>query len=427
MNGLRFPQDILVHIASFFETERGLITATGVCQPWRAALLSYPLLWRNAGGTSSEIEAYIERSKSNPLEVSLSDPSLVDLIVPHMPRLVSLTVLLKEASGIDISYFIERLCHPIPTLHTFRISPATATHHPTYGLEVSPDLNCPLFLHSKTLELNGLSFFFGPFSHITELVWHTTQFTSLGDFGGTLEGFPALERARITLYSGDLDENGNNFFWYTLPHLRELSLSMFSRGESTPQGGLLTGILGHLLLPRIEKLSVPLLPWPCESTNPEFLFHRFCPNFALLPELQVDLELCEITFRNPSGATLKCRTGDLRGPVDNLDWGDLPLFYVRRLTVNNIRRPGRLRFEDTWLSGLLGKIGSLEHVELEGECNDVIEWLCGQVVRFKIQTLTIRCGELDEHQAYWLKCLEDGTNLVTTVICIPGSTPNVRK
>lgn len=150
----QLPLEILAHTATFFVKERDLINATAVCQRWRTTLLSFPLLWRNAGGSSSEIQAYVERSKSTLLDVDLSRPSLVDLIIPHFSRLVGLTVRLDESS--NLSEFIHHMRHPIPTLRVFRISSKDDDSRPR--LTFPSDLKDPFFF---TYQEAGIEGYFG--------------------------------------------------------------------------------------------------------------------------------------------------------------------------------------------------------------------------------------------------------------------------
>jgi hypothetical protein len=88
----QLPPETLALTATFFVKQRDLISATAVCRQWRTILLSFPRLWHNPGGSSSELEAYFERSKSIPIEVNLSSPHLVASITPHTSRLVTLTL-----------------------------------------------------------------------------------------------------------------------------------------------------------------------------------------------------------------------------------------------------------------------------------------------------------------------------------------------
>ncbi|KAF9782903.1 hypothetical protein BJ322DRAFT_180765 [Thelephora terrestris] len=100
--------------------ERHLIDATAVCQHWRETLLSFPRLWRHAGGISSEIQAYIERLKSTPLDVSLSNPSVA---TPYRPRRLlpvgqsRFDHRIGRMVELQVDHYVELLPCPIPTLH----------------------------------------------------------------------------------------------------------------------------------------------------------------------------------------------------------------------------------------------------------------------------------------------------------------------
>jgi hypothetical protein len=388
-------------------------------------LLSFPRLWRNAGSSSElEIQAHILRSKSTPLDVNLSHPSFADLITPHVSRLVGLTVILDKSSHID--QFIERLRYPIPSLHTFRISAPIDYPH---KLQLPSGLDSPFFLHSKTLEIDGISSIYGPpsFPYVTEFTWHSSSEPSIQmvDFLRTLEQLPSLERVYITLRANL--ELGNHVAprVATLPHVQEMSLSKFDKEGSKLV--CFSSILGYLHLPRLKKLCVQGSPWFDVITHhtvfPITGFGEKFPNFAELPDLQVDMKSREATFRNPSGATLKYRTGVL---VDyNIEmkvWRGLPLLSVRRLAVNAV--PER-ELKDRWLIGLLGDLQSLEHLELECECDDAIQWLCDEMMReggsIHIKTLIVRCGEHDCRRAHRWKHLADAAGIATTVICVPGT------
>ena len=120
----KLPTETVVHIATFSAKERDLVDATAICYRWRNLLLSSPQLLRNAGGSSSEIQAYIECSGSMLIVVDLSTPELAELIVPHTSRLVGLIVR-AEDSLYCLSRIAKHLCHPVPTLQTFRISANT--------------------------------------------------------------------------------------------------------------------------------------------------------------------------------------------------------------------------------------------------------------------------------------------------------------
>jgi len=115
----QIPPETLALTAAFLATERDLTNVTAVCQQWRTTLLSFPRLWHNAGGSSPELEAYLESSKSAPLEVTLSSPQLVASIISHTSRLVALTISIGHSSSFN--QIAEHLCDPIATLRSLEI------------------------------------------------------------------------------------------------------------------------------------------------------------------------------------------------------------------------------------------------------------------------------------------------------------------
>ena len=414
----QLPSETLAHTATFFAKERDLINATAVCRHWRTTCLSYPLLWRNARGSSSEIQAYLERSGSATLDVELSHPSLVDLIAPHFYRLVGLTVRSDEPSS--LSEFEYHLRHPIPTLHTFRISVNGGRYDPR--LEFPLDLRNPSFSHVKKLELKG---FLTPwdyeFPYVTELVLDTSPTGSINRILKTLEQFPALEKVHITfrremepVFHADVT---------TLPHVREMSLSMFKTIVFPPR---LPTIFVSLRLPNLTSLRIQTSGnvMARRIALPLQTFYDRLPNFAELPELQVKMgnSSPELTLRSTSQATLKYLPG--KWDYDRLGrevWGGLPLDSVQRMTVDMVHRPSDRKFQ--WFIVLLRDLMWLEHLELDGECEDAIQWLCREMKEgtrsLPIQTLTVRCGKHVRRQALRLKRLADAAGLTTTLVRVP--------
>ena len=426
----QFPSETLAHIATFFGKERDLINATAVCQHWRTILLSFPRLWRNAGGASAEIRAYIERSKCTPLDVSLTYPQHADLIVPHTSRLVGLTVRLVKSS--NLSQIIERLPHPIPTLHTFRL--AVIPPH-TNTLALPPGLDNPFFLHAKTLEFKGISTYLGPlsFPHVTELTLHTMRYTptAMEQFLKTFERFPALERLFITFNGNLIVYTDDDLSVVTLPCVQEMSLSMFT--HPSVEDAHLPNLLQYLSLPKLTSLCVQSSPRLMNSRSvfPVTPFSNHLPNLAELPQLRVDMGVpCDtVTFRSPSRATLKYLVGPLADYESNEHeiWNQLPLNTVRRLILNSTHPQVDQKLE--WLGGLLRDLKFLEHLELGGECGDTLRWLCDKMEQerapFHVRTLTVRCGENEKGLALRLKGLADAAGFSTTLVCSPG--PGVYK
>ncbi|KAF9782902.1 hypothetical protein BJ322DRAFT_1073218 [Thelephora terrestris] len=423
----RIPPETLAHVATFFAKERDLVNATAVCRHWRETLLSFPRLWRNAGGNSPEIKAYIERSKSTPLDVSLLYPSFVEFVIPHASRLAGLTVRLVKSS--NFSQIAERLRNPLPMLHTFRVT--VIPPHP-HALEFPPDLDNPFLSQTKKLELRGISTFLGPqsFPNVTELVLHTIRYVStpMDRFLRTFEQLPSLERVSITFHASLYTNEDHRVV--TLSHVQEMSLSVFADHVTDAH---LPDILQYLRLPKLTSLCVQSLPRLTyyRPIFPHTTFREHLPNLAQLPELQVNIGMSsdEVTFRSPSGATLKY----LAGPLSDYEshesriWRQLPLRTVRRLTVNMGHQLIGSEFD--WLSRLLQDLEFLEHLELGGECGEGLRWLCGEMTQDRmhsgVETLTVRCGEHERPQALKLKRLADAAGVTTTLIC--ASDPRVHE
>lgn len=108
----RIPTEVLLLIPDYWKedvTDQDLIVLTHVCRGWRSIFTSLPSLWsfldcRNVDKT----RAYIERSKSVPLEIGLIDPHVMDaflLTVPHISRLKHLTIFTGDFPAIVNHFF----------------------------------------------------------------------------------------------------------------------------------------------------------------------------------------------------------------------------------------------------------------------------------------------------------------------------------
>ena len=423
----RLPPEILAQIAMFFPRERHLIDATAVCQHWRSALLSFPRLWRDVGGSLSEIQAYLERSGSTSLDVTLLDPSLVNLIVPHTSRLVGLALRINHS--LSFNQIIEHLHHPIPTLRSFRISTVPPLLH---TLELPPCSDGSFFLYSRKLEIKGISVFHAPRAcpYVTDLTLHTNGYQSIqmDPFLRTLEELPLLEKVYIVFCSDMYTDVPPRLA--TLPHVRTMSLSRFGKSSIPVR---LPQILEYLQLPKLTSLHVQVFPRSVtfRPIFPVATFGRHLPNLTELSELHVDMGSGEVTFQNSSLATLKYHT-ELLSTYDSVErkiWGGLPLHSVRRLTVNMVSQSNCQQLACTWLVELLRDLRSLEHLELGGRCESAIRSLCQEMTKepisVPIRTLTVRCEEQEKPQALRLKQLADAAGLITVLIFVPD--PEVRE
>ena len=155
----------------------------------------------------------------------------------------------------SLSQIVEHLGCPILTLHILCIITDDPRLH---TLEFPLVLQDPFFLHSKELEIEGISVFVGhqTFTHITGVTLHTNAYTSRPmDSLSILEQFPVLERVYITL-GADLYSDPISCL-ATLPHMQEMRLSASSRAGMSVR---IPKILNFLHLPNLRLLSLRGMP-----------------------------------------------------------------------------------------------------------------------------------------------------------------------
>ena len=421
----RIPPETLSHTATFLVRERDLIDATAVCRHWRTILLSFPRLWRNAGGSFSELEAYLERSKSVPIEVDLSSPHLAPFIIPHTFRLVALTICVKDSSCVN--QIAEHLRGPIPTLRSLDIR----TRRYIRTLELPSGLCEGLFRYLKRLSLSGISSFSGPqtFPHITELFLRTVCLSHRPAVAllKALEQLPGLVKVSVIFQ--------NN--WYieirspdivTLPCVQEMDLSASIVEESISTAAI-PPLLRFLKLPKATSITIPS-PYHAKPDLPILPVTSFgdqLPNYVELPELRIDAATLpgKVVFRSPSQAVFTYHCGALWDyERERRLWGDLPLSSVRKVTaVLAGTQPDK---KDVWLVDLLEELDFLELLELEGDCGQVLRCLRRRLVRgvmrINIKTLIVHGGEYAKTQALKFESAKDDLgleNMTVTYYYIP--------
>jgi hypothetical protein len=421
----QLPPETLALTATFFVKQRDLINATAVCKQWRTTLLSFPRLWHNPGGSSLELEAYLERSKSIPIEVNLSSSQLIVSITPHTSRLTALTMWVDDSP--DFYHITTHLQNPIPTLQSLGI----LTRNPLLRtLELPPGLRDGLFLHLKKLSLNGISSFraFHPFPHITELFLGTNEYaqnstTTLLNVFGRL---PGLEKVYVTFHNSwntDIDLPTV----VTLPCVQEMCLSAINMNRPTDSLAV-PPILQFLELPKATSLTIRQSSSPNSWDLPTLPFRFFSerlPNYVELPDLRIQTTAVtgNVIFQSPSQAVFTYHTGALREFwLEGRLWGTLPLRSVRRVTV--VLVDPVVGCEDVWLIDLFAKPDFLELLELGGDCGQVLRRLRRRMVRgarwIDIQTLIVRGGEYAKSEASKFESVKDSLGLHRmTVTYIP--------
>jgi hypothetical protein len=420
----RIPPETLALAAIFLPKQRDVINATAVCQRWRSTLLSFPRVWRNVGGSLSELEAHLERSKSVPIAVDLSSPQMVSSITLHTFRLEDLTMSVDDSLGFE--HIIEHLCDPIPTLRSLKI---LATSPQLETLQLPPGLSEALFHHLKSLHLFGISSFRGsqPFPHITELSLCTgpsphRPVTNLLD---TFRQLPGLVKVYI-LFLTDWYDDIPTVNIITLPCLQEICLATIDIiGPAV--GGIIPPILQFLELPKATSVVVqsPFPPSPDIAILPDTSFARQLPNYAELPDLLIETTMGsgKVTFIGPSQVAFTYQTTDLADyKRELLLWGGLPISTVRRVIAAQLDL--NRGDEDVWLAGVLGQLKSLDRLELGGDCGHVLRRLRRRMLRgivsVGIDTLIVRGGEYARSQAHKFESVKDEIGLGnTTVTYIP--------
>ena len=412
----KIPPETLALIATFFESGRPLINATGVCQHWRATLLSSPRPWgRIIRPTRMMFETCLERSKSAPLEVELRSTSLdlLELLIHHVSRLSSLTLVKGDPS--DFEQLARHLGNPIPTLIEFSI----------YAVPREDKLTIPSstrhhhFLHVKRLRLEQVSSLRAPsvFPHVTELVWIVKSYRSMppSSLLDTVVELPALERAEI-VFSGTYEGPP------IAPPTRLIALPRMRRMALRCSNGEIPNILELLELPNLTSLVVDRVPYT-ERDSPilPVFFSETLPNFTQLPEMVV--RICyrygNVSFRSPSQARLEYHSepralGNALYRDDRQQWGSLPLDSVRKLVVDLDVRTHDL--ENVWVVSLVRDLRSLEHLEFRGCCGYMLRYLrrmiMGGVTFPSIKTLTVCSGfKYETRQVHRLKDVVDELGL----------------
>ena len=268
------------------------------------------------------------------------------------------------------------------------------------------------------------------FPHITELSLSpnlTNPRTSFIPILDALERLPGLVKVHF-LFQEDWFSEIHSRNLITLPSVQEMVLC-----AADISGGLrpsvIPPILRFLKLPKATSLVMSsVFPISLDtSILPVTSFSEHLPNYVELPELRIDTTASrgEIVFRSASQATFTYVTGLLcdYGRERRL-WGGLPLSSIRKVTA--VLVDPTLGNEDAWLVDVLGEVGSLELLELAGDCGHVLWHLHHRVAQgmlwVDIKALTVRGGEYARTQALKFESTRDDLglqNMTVTYILDP--------
>ena len=399
--------------------------AAAVCQYWRTTLLSFPRLWNRVHSSEQGLfEVYLERSKYVPLQVHLHDlyDDLFDSLVPHISRLASLSVRMRDSS--DFHLIAHHLPPPIPTLREFSI---TANGEEDV-LEVPSDIDNGYFSHVKKLHLKEMPSFRAPhaFPHVTELVWVVDSRNEISIAGllDTMGQLTELERVEIMFRRPPRHPNTEPVpHVVTLPHLQRMSLRLryWSGGFSH--------ILEFLRLQNLTSLDVDM-GWRSSrpsSILPVTSFDEKLPNFSEPTEIEVHAHgrPHRVIFRSPQAVLQYQSIGRILGEQpyhhDRKLLGGPPLGSVRKLIV--VLDESAYGPEVAWVVCLMRELESLEDLEIRGQCGCLLRYLRRMMMREyplpHIKTLAVHSGGTGIRQALRLEEVMDGLGLGTIVTCTP--------
>ena len=326
----------------------------------------------------------------------------------------------------DSSYFdlIARyLPTPIPTLREFSIT----VNYGAGALELPSGIGNNYFSHVKKLHLEDVSSFRAshPIPHVTELVWTVGSRGGVVPLAGLLDmmqQLPGLERVEIAFRIPPWDRRNEPApHVVTHPHLQRMSLRRWS-GEAPH-------ILEFLKLPNLTSLDVDMVRRSPESFPilPVTSFDQNLPNLSELIEIEVHAHdrPRRVTFRSPRAVLQYCAVGQVLGEQpyrhDRKLLGGLPLGSVRKLIIRSDE--WTYAPEVAWMVCLVRDLGSLEDLELRGQCGCLLRYLRRMMVRGyplpRIKTITVHSGRTGIRQALRLKDTADGLGLGIIVTCTP--------
>jgi len=254
----RIPPEALSLIPDHWghQAEKDIIGLTHICHGWREIFTSHSLLWTHLDCKNTEkTRVYIERSKIQPLEISLtqsksisySDNALL-MAAPYTNRLSSLTIRILSNT---LSRLPDHFPFPAPLLNLKELKIVLDANSPSHAPAI---LNAIFPDHLSPLRMLSLS------NVVTDLPWRN------------LSNLTMLEFRHVRRYTVDPLFMGKLLdFFESAPLLRKITLHDSIPNSSTVSPGRVISLLN------LENLAVGNLP--AHST---FLDHLSIPRCALL-------------------------------------------------------------------------------------------------------------------------------------------------
>ena len=247
----RIPPEIISLIPDYWENEveKGVIALTHVCHGWREIFIHRSSLWTHLNCKDAEkTRVYIERSRSRPLEISLTRSGRTSycndvllMAVPYISRLGSLTIHVPSKT---LPHLFHRFPFPAPFLTELKIYLHPINHDgpdPVIPNTIFPDHLSPL----RRLSLSNI---------VTDLPWRNLSSLTVFEFHHVRSTVDLLFTKQL------LD------FFESTPLLRRIILhNSIPKSSVVPSGRVIP-------LPNLEKLTIDNLP-----SHSTFLGHLSIP------------------------------------------------------------------------------------------------------------------------------------------------------
>ncbi|KAJ3482585.1 hypothetical protein NLI96_g6888 [Meripilus lineatus] len=280
------PDELLVEIVNILREQKSLsppwFHLTFVCHRWRAVILDYPLFWTkiNATGDIERTQSFLERSKSFPIDLTISDypsqdiqrRSLTSLLSDHIHRIKYLT--LKPRYAEDV---MQRIDSPFPILEWLNLERESGDSPLIVRFGISPP--APrlkyLWISRSTLDWNS-SLYKGLSSLSLSSAFRAEPF--VGDFLNVLEACPSLENLRLKDFHlrefipEDFFEEGDVIpDDFTIPEdPRTIELPLLKKCYVSGYCESIANLLRHIDIPSCSRVSLWFLPGYDRQTSDRF-------------------------------------------------------------------------------------------------------------------------------------------------------------
>ena len=325
------PPEVISLIPDYCETEEELIALTHVCRSWREIFISRASLWTFLDCTDlDKTNAYIQRSRGSPLEISFAPPGLLcrrdafDLTLPFIGRFKALTLSGFSRNIIELT---KHLGTPAPLLDKLDIQVRTPDAVTNEGILFGGDLSSlrELCLHGIIPDLpwqNMTNVTTFDFRHAPEYSITTTQLLNF------FEHAPLCEITLVESFPHSSDAPAERTV--SLPHLKLFRIRSFSPHSA---------VLNHLHIP-IGALVTMEFELDSDTCPIQHHFPRSLDNLGNISHItSINLDFYDrmsMRLQGPSGGLYAL--GFCDGIPDSLESEHLVLQSLRKFPISTIER-----------------------------------------------------------------------------------------